>query len=208
MTTEQPDNQGNSDVEITPDIPLSATVVKQSSWAWQLSAVPWLLLVAAGFFFDFISFNLLPIVFAVILVLPRYISWRKSAYILGEEFLVYDRSVLFSSQRIIINYSELIDIQTRPGMFGKTLGYMDVYLVQNDDKIYTLPYVPIKSPLLDHVTSRISPPDKQAKMPKKTTVAAENKDEVTIDLSCDSCGNKDIKAGSGFCNNCGSKLSV
>lgn len=206
MTTEQPDNQGNSDVERTPDIPLSAPVVKQSSWAWQLSAVPWLLLVAAGFFFDFISFNLLPIIFAVILVTPRYISWRKSAYTLAEEFLVYDRSVLFSSQRIVINYSELVDVQTRPGMFGKTLGYMDVYLVQNDDKIYVLPYVPVKSSLLDYVTSRVSPPDDQAKIPEETTVTTEAKNEIQADLGCTSCGNKDIKTGSSFCNNCGNKL--
>ena len=70
------------------EIPQNATVIRQSRWAWQLPAVPWVLFSIASLFLDFISFGMLPFILTAIVIVPRYLRWKKALFILTEDHVV------------------------------------------------------------------------------------------------------------------------
>ena len=145
-------------------IPDDAITVRQSSWAWIWSVAPWMILAGGSVFIDQITFIGLPLIIAVISILPRYMSWRKTAYILTNEYLVVVLGRLGKSQRFDILISQISGIQLRPGFFGRSLGYTSVLLATKAHGVVVLPYTPGRSPLVEHIQARVdtsSPPENE-----------------------------------------------
>ncbi len=116
-----------------------------------------MILAGASLFIDVFSFGVFPILFAVIIVLPRYMGWRKTAYVLTNEYLIVLRGT-GRNQRFDLPFSQIMDVQARPGLFGRSLGYASVLLMSKEGGVATLPYVPDGSPVVEHILARIDAP--------------------------------------------------
>ena len=138
-------------------IPADAISIKQSGWVWMLPALPWIALLAVSFFIDFISFGIIPLVLAAVIVGPRFIAWRRTLFILTEEHLVVQRGGFSGYQRVDLPFSDLREVVVRPGMLGGTLGYTTVYVTLRDGRVAILDHVPTSSPLIEHVRARVVP---------------------------------------------------
>ena len=137
------------------EIPGDAIVVLQSNWAWMWSAAPWVVLFGVATVFDLFTFGLLPMVLAAIVIIPSYMSFRKTAYILTDTHVIIQQGTLFGSQQVEVEIANLGDVLEVPGMFGRSLGYTGVHLVLKDGRVAFLRYVPLKAPLAHHVRSRL-----------------------------------------------------
>ena len=147
------------------EIPADAIIVRQSNWAWIWSVAPWAILAAVSAFIDQITFVGLPLILAVVFILPRYMSVRKTAYILTDEYLVVVKGAFVRSQRFDIPISQIRGIQVRPGFFGRSLGYTSVLLTIKDQGVAGLAYIPERSALVEHIQARIdtsSPPESES----------------------------------------------
>ena len=115
--------------------------------------------------FDFISFGILPVIFVAIVVVPRYLRWKRTAYILTDEHIIVLIGGLRGSQRFDLLISDLQDVVVKPGLFGGMLGYGNVILTLGDGRMVALGHVPNSAPLTEHVQSRIVPkPDQDLNM--------------------------------------------
>ncbi len=141
--------------EIPPEqdsgIPDDATVVRQIQYAWLWSSAPWLAALGALFFFGLIPDPFVSSLIALIILVPRYIGHRRTAYIITEDSLVYRRGGLMGSQSYSIPIERLRDIKDRYGMFGRTLGYETVDIMLDNGTLASLSYVP----LVDKVSQRL-----------------------------------------------------
>ena len=151
MNTDEP--EGNRPVEI-PD---HAIIVKQSSWAWLVYAVPWVVFAIASIYFDQVTFGIWLWVIAAFLVVPRYLSHRRTAYVLTDEHIVIQRGGIAGHQRYDLPISQVGEVWVNPGLLGRTLGYVSVYLVLRDERVAILHHIPERSPLVEHVRARMDP---------------------------------------------------
>ena len=131
-------------------IPDDAIFVRQSNWAYLLATVPWLLLLAVSLAFDFFSFSILPTVFAIYFIGSRYLSFRRTAYILTDRYVIIQQGSPMGQKRIDLSFADLNDVLVQPGTFGRFLGYTSVSLQLKDGQMVLLRYVLLTSPLLDH----------------------------------------------------------
>lgn len=138
------------------DIPDDAVVVRQSNWAWMWAAAPWVVLFGVSIAIDFITFGILPLVFAAVFIVPRYLSFRRTAYILTERYVIIQQGALMGQHRIDLPIADLNDVLVRPGTFGGVLGYTGVNLQLKDGRMAFLRYVPVASPLVEHVRARMN----------------------------------------------------
>ncbi len=147
---------GNETPETPPlEIPEDATVIRQSNWAWQLPAAPWVIFVLASFFIDAITFGVLPIFLACIVVVPRFVRWWKSLYILTEDHVIVFQGGLLGRRRYDLPITEFTDVGVRPGIFGGTLGYRAVDLSLREGGLVVLDYLPQDAPVAEHIRSRL-----------------------------------------------------
>ena len=137
-------------------IPEDAIIVLQSPWAYMLHMVPWSVFFGLVFF-DFLTFGILPMVIAICVIGHRYLVFRRTAYILTEKHLVIFQGSLMGRNRIDVPFANLNNIQVQPGMFGGFLGYTGVSLQLVDQRVDLLQYVPVASPLLEHLRARMNP---------------------------------------------------
>ena len=154
-----PQGMGTNEQEETSlvTIPEDAVVVLQSRWAYRLYTIPWLVLLGVSFTFDFFTFGIVPTVIAIYFIGSRYQSFRRTAYILTEKHLVIFQGSLMGQNRIDVPFADLNNILVQPGMFGGVLGYTGVGLQLVDQQVALLHYVPIASPLLEHLRARMNP---------------------------------------------------
>ena len=68
------------------------TIIKQSPMAWMLPAFPWVVILSVAAFTDFLTMGILPVGLAMLVVLPRYFSWRSSKFILTNKAIIVSRS--------------------------------------------------------------------------------------------------------------------
>jgi len=151
MHTEE--EQGNSLIEI----PQGATVVQQSSWAWLWSVVPWAGFATVSVFIDQITFIGLPLIFAAILIVPKYVRWRKTAFILTNQYLIIIQGSFGKAQRLDLPVSQINETQTKPGFFGKSLGYTSMLLSTKDYGVVHLQYIPEGSNLIEDIQRCVDP---------------------------------------------------
>ena len=138
-------------------IPEDAIIVLQSRWAYMVHTVPWLVLFGGSFTFDFLTFGIFPVVVAICVIGSRYLSFRRTAYILTDKRLVIFQGSLIGQKRIDVPFADLNNVQVQPGMFGGFLGYTGVILQLMDQRVSLLHYVPIASPLLEYLRARMNP---------------------------------------------------
>ena len=143
------DAAGKEDVRPVA-IPEDAVVVRQSNWAYMLHMVPWLILFGVSLSVDFFTFGILPAVLATWAVGSRYLSFRKTAYILTDQHIIIQRGSMMGQQRIDLPFDDLDGVSVRPGRLGIFLGYTRVELQLKDGQKALLHYVPLTSPLLEH----------------------------------------------------------
>lgn len=138
-------------------IPDDAVVVRQSTWAYMLISVPLLILFGVTLFIDFLTLGILPTVFATYLIGSRYLSFRKTAYILTDRYIIILQGSLMGQTRIDLSFDDLNDVLVQPGTLGRFLGYTRVRLNMKDERTVLLQYVPLTSPLLEHLQERMNP---------------------------------------------------
>ena len=138
-------------------IPEDAIIVLQSQWSYMLHAVPWLGFLGLSFTFDFLTFGIFPAVIAICVIGSRYLAFRRTAYILTEKHLVILHGSLMGQNRIDVPFVNLIIILVQPGMLGGLLGYTGVGLQLVDQRVTLLHYVPITSPLMEHLQTHMNP---------------------------------------------------
>jgi len=131
-------------------IPEDAIIVRQSPWAYMLYVIPSLAAFGGSLFVDFFTFGTLPIVIAIYIIGSRYLSFRKTAYILTDKYVIIQQGSPMSQKRIDVSFADLNDVLVQPGTFGRFLGYTSVSLQLKDGQKVLLRYVPRTSPLLDH----------------------------------------------------------
>lgn len=136
--------------------PSDAITVKQSGWAWLWAAMPWAVFVAVALSFDFLSFGILPLFLATMVILPRYLGYRKTAYILTNDNLIIHQGSMMGKYRYDLPMSEIGSLAVQPGPFGTALGYAAVHLELKDGQVAILRYVPLDSPLIGYVRTRIN----------------------------------------------------
>jgi uncharacterized membrane protein YdbT with pleckstrin-like domain len=145
MTQERPEEEQLEPDEQydEPDIPNDATVIRQVPLAWFWSSVPWLV-VAILLYFPIGLFEEITILLvALVVVIPRYISQRRTSYTITDRSLIYERGGIFGVQRVPIPIDRLKDVRTKFGLFGKTLGYQTVDVMLDNGSVADLSYVPI-----------------------------------------------------------------
>jgi len=138
-------------VEIGDD----AIVVRQTNWAWMWATVPWIILFGVSILFDALTFGILPIVLAAAVIVPRYVSFKRTQYILTKTHVVLIQGSLMGTRRIDLAFSEMDQINLSPGPFGNSLGYAKVDIQLTDGRIASLHHVPGASPLFGHVQAQI-----------------------------------------------------
>ena len=137
-------------------IPEDAIIVLQSQWSYMLHTIPWLGFLGLSFTFDFLTFGLFPAVLAICVIGSRYLAFRRTAYILTEKHLVILQGSLMGQNRIDVPFTNLINILVQPGMLGRLLGYTGVGLQLVDQRVTLLHYVPIASPLMEHLRASMN----------------------------------------------------
>ena len=145
--------EGNGPVAIPDD----AVVVRQSNWACVWSTVPWLVLIGVSLAFDIFTFAILPVVFATYFIGSRYLSFRRTAYILTDRYIFILQGSLMGQNRIDLSFADLNEVLAQPGTVGRSLGYTRVSLQLKDGQMVLLNYVPLESPLLEHLRERMNP---------------------------------------------------
>ena len=155
-TPQEMDTGGQEDTRPV-GIPDDAVIVRQSNWAYMLPTVPWLVLFGASLTFDFLTFGILPAVFATFFIGSRYLSFRRTAYILTNRYVVIQQGSLMGQSRIDVSLADLSDVLVQPGTFGRSLGYTRVSLQLKDGQMALLHYVPLESPFLEHLRERMNP---------------------------------------------------
>ena len=110
---------------------------------------------------DFITLGFLPIMIASYFIVSRYLSFRRTAYILTDKHLIIFQGSLVGRKRFDIPFADLNYIQAHPGILGSRLEYTGVILQLTDQRVFSLGYVPIESPLLEHLRARMNPDSPQ-----------------------------------------------
>ena len=124
-------------------IPEDGLVIKQVPWAWVWSSMPWLvlavILVVSGL--PILDDPILLTLFIVVIVVPRYLRWRRTEYVLTRDTLFYQQGGLAGAQKYEVPISTLRDVRSRFGMFGKSLGYQTVDVMLDNGAVASLQYV-------------------------------------------------------------------
>ena len=148
-TPQEIDNEEQEGV-LPVTIPEDAIVIRQSSWAYMLHAIPWLILFGVSLSVDFFTFGILPAALATYLIGSRYMSFRKTVYILTDRHIIIKQGSMMSQDRIDLSFDDLDNVFVRPGSLGVFLKYTRVELQLKDGQMALLQYVPLASPLLEH----------------------------------------------------------
>ena len=130
------------------------TIIKQSPMAWMLPAFPWVVILSVAAFTDFLTMGILPVGLAMLVVLPRYFSWRSSKFILTNNAIIVSRSGFGKSSEFEVEISKISEYTVSPGLLGGSLGYRKVTLYLDENSMLPMTYIPAESSLVDHLTSR------------------------------------------------------
>ena len=137
-------------------IPDDAVVVRQSKWAYMLLTIPLSVLFGASLVFNF-TLGILPTVLAIYFIGSRYLSYRRTAYILTDSNVIILQGSLNGQIRIDLSFDDLNEVLVQPGTLGRILGYTRVRLQLKDERTVLLQYVPLSSPFLEHLRKRMNP---------------------------------------------------
>ena len=137
------------------EIPEDATILRQIQWAWLWSSAPWIIVLGALFQFGLIPDPFIASLIALIIMVPRYFQYRRTAYIITDDSVIYKRGGLTGSQTYTIPISRLRDVKSRYGMFGRTLGYQTIDIMLDNGALASLTYVPALMEVAEHLRGKM-----------------------------------------------------
>lgn len=147
MSNYSESEEGNSSKET----PATGTLIRQSQWAWIWPCVPWIVLFGLSILFDFLTFGTLPIILAAIVIVPRYMGFLRTAYMLTEFQLVVQQGSIAGKKTFNVDYTDIKNHTVEYGMFGRSLGYTTIKVYLTDERMVLLNYVPATSPIVDRL---------------------------------------------------------
>ena len=139
------ENQTNNTNSIT---------TKPSFWGWLWFLVPWLIIIVVSLLFDPITFSPTLLIFAAIIVIPRMISTYRTNYTISSTQIDITQGSLFGSQQYELPLTKITRVQSKYGMFGKSLNYTTLLLDSTEHGIVPLNYVPNNSDFLKEIEKR------------------------------------------------------
>ena len=140
------------EVDIVPE---DVTAFKQSHWAWLMPSVIWIGLLLIVVFFDFLTMGAIPLLLAIGIAGPRYLRWRQTTYYLSNEalYLTMVGLPIIQKQRIFkLGFETMSEMNTKFGYFGRTLGYAEVGITFNDNRMARLAYMSDYSEFMSHIS--------------------------------------------------------
>ena len=212
--------------------------IKQSPWAWIWGGAPWIVL-AIWFWFGSGStgMTIFAVVLGIAVTAPRYISWRKTLYVINESSVTYQRGSIGPTQTVELPAEQFQRITDNPGMFGKFLGYTTVSMrLKGESNLMRLSHIPTAANMTQKLITmrdRYSDYDEAKEMEELAIIAArqrgEHKEEIpsnpitgtydnpdTIEpvytdisdtISCANC-DSEIQSDARFCAYCGSPITT
>ena len=147
MSNYSESEEGNHSEETS----INGVVVRQSQWAWIWPCVPWIVLFGLSIVFDFLTFGMLPIILAAIVIVPRYMGFLRTAYILTVTQLVVQQGSIAGKRTFNIDYSDIKNHSVEYGMFGRSLGYTTIKIYLKEERMVVLSYVPVTSPIVERI---------------------------------------------------------
>ena len=139
------------------EIPEGATVIRQVTWAWVWSSIPFTAVIAVLWVTQIIPdpTGLLYVIMLAIIIVPRFWQWKNTAYYLTDDSLIYQRGSIFATRRYNIPYSRLMEVKSREGMFGRGLGYQAVDIMLENRGYASLSYIPIELGVAEQLRERM-----------------------------------------------------
>ena len=139
------ENHTNNTISIT---------TKPSFWGWLWFLVPWIIIVIVSLFIEAMTFSPTLLIFAAIIVVPRMISTYRTNYTISSTQINITQGSLFGAQQYELPLTKITKVQSKYGMFGKTLNYTTLLLDSTEHGIVPLNYVPNNSDFLKEVEKR------------------------------------------------------
>ncbi len=144
-------SDAETELELETEYSEDEFLVRPSQWAWGIYAVPLVVIYALLMSVDVFTFGLLPVAVLAAFIVPRYITWRGSAYIFTTDSLVIKRGQLGREDRVPVLFTDIESFEERQGFLGPTLQYTSVHIFLNDGRQGVLSYVPVNSGVIDRL---------------------------------------------------------
>jgi len=138
---QQPPTGGNDRDKNKDELPPESIIIRQVNWAWLWSSLPWILLVAVLYAIGLLDPIFSSIILIIILV-PRFLVWRGTAYIITNDALIYQRGGFFNWKRYRLPWERLAGVRAKNPLFGKGLGYETVDVLLDNRGVANMTYVP------------------------------------------------------------------
>jgi uncharacterized membrane protein YdbT with pleckstrin-like domain len=212
--------------------------IKQSSWAWIWGGAPWIVL-AIWFWFGSGStgMTIFAVVLGVAVTAPRYISWRKTLYVINESSITYQKGSIGPTQTVELPAEQFQRITDNPGMFGKFLGYTTVSIrLKGESNYMRFSHIPTAANMtqkLIKMRDRYSDYDEAKELEELAIIAAGQRGEhkaetpsnpvtgtydnpdtiepvytdISDTISCANC-DSEIQSDARFCAYCGSPITT
>ncbi len=145
----------NTRPDESSDTPEGGIVIRQVQYAWLWSSMPLLLILAALLYLGILADPFMPAVLCIIILVPKYVMWRRTAYTLTEDLLIYQRGSITSSRKYQIPISRIKAVRAKFGIFGRALGYQYIDLTLDNDARATLAFVPIEAAVAEYLQELI-----------------------------------------------------
>ena len=116
--------------------------------------MPWIIIVIISLFIEAMTFSPTLLIFAAIIVVPRMISTYRTNYTISSTQINITQGSLFGAQQYELPLTKITRVQSKYGMFGKTLNYTTLLLDSTEHGIVPLNYVPNNSDFLKEVEKR------------------------------------------------------
>jgi hypothetical protein len=169
--------------EIT--IPPGSTEIRQSQWAWIWGGAPWLIVALLFGFQDPRSgFLIFAIGLGIAVTIPRYLSWRRTAYHVAQDAVIFQRGLLGNSQMYNLPAEQFQRVVQRPGLFGRYLGYHAIDIRMREGGKVSLAYVPASAGLTEKVIAmrdRYSDYDEAQELHELAMISARQRGEIPED---------------------------
>ena len=126
------------------------------------------------------TFALFPIGLGIAVTIPKYLAWRKTAYYLTQDGVIFQRGMLGTPQRYDLPAERFQRIVERPGLFGKTLGYHAVDIRMREGGRVSLAYVPATERLTERLIAlrdRLSDYDEEQELRELAIIDARQRGE-------------------------------
>jgi len=212
--------------------------IKQSPWAWIWGGAPWIVL---AIWFQFgpsgsTNMTIFAVVLGVAVTAPRYISWRKTLYVINESSVTYHKGGLGQTQTVELPASQFQRITDVPGMFGKSLGYTTVSIrLKGETNYIRFSHIPVAADMTQKLTKlrdRYSDYNEAQEMEELAIIAARQRGDYKEDsrsnpitgtfdnpdtiepvftdisdtISCANC-DSEVQSDARFCAYCGSPIT-